>query len=93
MKKNPAFVGFLLVLSILGIILLVYFNILDKKNGYVVANPSNKQLVIHVDDQQYTIAPQQNVRVSIEKGPHRIKYNHLGEEIDTIIDILSLIHI
>lgn len=87
MKKNPALVGFLVVLAILGGILLLYFNVLDKKNGYLVANPSNEQLTIQIDKEHFTVAPQQNVRIPLDKGQHRIKFTYKGTTTDTLIEV------
>ena len=87
MKKNPSLFGFLIILGALGVIILVYNLFLSKKDGYVIDNPSDKTLNVSIDQQKYTIAPQQSVRLEIAKGKRNIQYNYNGKNVDTIIEI------
>ena len=87
MKRNPSLTGFLIILGALGAIVLIYNLFLSKKDGYVIDNPSDKTLNITIDQQQYTIAPQQFVRLELDKGKRKIQYNINGKDVDTIIEI------
>jgi len=87
MKKNPSLIGFLLILGALGVIVLVYNLFLSKKDGYVIDNPSDKTINIVIDKENYTIAPQQFVRLDLQKGKRKFQYEFNGKKIDTVIEI------
>ena len=87
MKKNPSLFGFLIILAALGVIVLVYNTFLSKKDGYIIDNPTDKSLKINIDEEQYTLAPQQFIRLEIAKGKRKIKYDFNGVSVDTIIEI------
>lgn len=87
MKRNPSLTGFLIILGALGVIVLIYNLFLSKKDGYVIDNPSDKILNITIDQQKITVAPQQFVRLDLDRGKRRIQYAFNGKNVDTIIEI------
>ncbi|QTV05993.1 hypothetical protein [Faecalibacter bovis] len=87
MKKNPSLIGLLMILAILGVIVLVYNFVLSKPDGYVIDNPSDQTISLKIDETAYTIAPQQYVRIDLEKGKHTVKYDINGKKVDTLIQI------
>lgn len=90
MKKNPALIGFLVVLLALGLIVLFYNTFLNKETGYVIDNPSQEKLVLDISNSTFTIAPNQTLRVNLEKGKHTLKYTYNNNEIDTVITIQKM---
>ena len=87
MKKNPSLIGLLLVLGLLGVIVIVYNFILSKDDGYLIDNPSDQTIRMQIDEQVYTVAPQQFVRLELPKGKHTIKYDFKDKKVDTVIEI------
>ena len=87
MKRNPSFIGFLAILAIMGVIVLIYNFVLSKADGYVIDNPTEKTLKIQIGNDNFTIAPQQFVRVDLQKGKHAVKYDFNGKKVDTVIEI------
>lgn len=88
MKKNPSLIGLLIICGLIAFILLFYNTFLNKKDGYVIDNPSKKTINIKINDKNYTIAPQQNARIELPKGKTKISYTFNNKNTDTIIDIV-----
>lgn len=76
-----------MILAILGVIVLVYNFVLSKSDGYLIDNPSDQTITLKINENDYTIAPQQFVRIDLEKGKHTIKYDFKGKKVDTVIQI------
>lgn len=87
MKKNSSLIGFLLILAILGVIVLIYNFVLSKPDGYVIDNPSDNTINMRIDERDFTIAPQQFVRIDLPKGEHTLKFQYNGKQVDTVIEI------
>ncbi|WP_312312721.1 hypothetical protein [Empedobacter brevis] len=87
MKKNPSLVGLLIVCGLAALIIIIYNVFLSKKDGYIIDNPSNKTLVIKINDKDFTIAPQQNARVDLAKGKAHIIYTFNNKNVDTVVTI------
>ncbi len=87
MKKNPSLIGLLVVCGLAVVILFFYNTFLNKKDGYVIDNPSNKTLSIKINDKDYTVAPQQQARVELPKGKTKIAYSFNNKNVDTVVDI------
>ncbi|WP_413532574.1 hypothetical protein [Empedobacter brevis] len=87
MKKNSSLIGLLIVCGLIALIVIIYNSFLNKKDGYVIDNPSNKTLTIKINDKDFTIAPQQNARVELKKGKTHIVYNFNNKNVDTIVNI------
>ena len=87
MKKNPSLVGLVMIFAILGVIVIIYNLFLNKKDGYVIDNPTDQTINIKISDANYTIAPQQNVRIDLDLGKHTIQYDYKGKNVDTVIQI------
>jgi len=87
MKKNPSLIGLLVILAVLGVIVVVYNFILSKEDGYIIDNPTDKTVNISIDETDYTLAPQQSVRLDLDKGKHAIKYEYNGKKVDTLLEI------
>ena len=87
MKKNPSLIGLAVVLALLGVIVLVYNFVLSKEDGYLIDNPSDQTINISIDNNDYTLAPQQHVRIDLNKGKHNVKYEFNGKKVDTLIEI------
>lgn len=87
MKKNPSLIGFLIIGVLAVLITLFYSFFLSKKDGYVIDNPSDKTINIQINKNEYTIAPQQHIRIDLPQGPTRIQYNLNGQQVDTVVKI------
>ncbi len=87
MKKNPSLIGLLTICGLAVLILIVYNVFLNKKDGFVIDNPSDKTLSIKINNQNYTVAPQQQARIDLPKGKTKILYSFNNQQIDTVINI------
>lgn len=87
MKKNPSLIGLLIVGAITVAIVLIYTFVLSKKEGYIIDNPSDTSLNIRINKKEYTIAPQQHIRISLTTGNTQINYQHAGKTVDTVVKI------
>lgn len=87
MKNNPTLIGLvvtlILVLSCYGI----YVTFLEKKDSYLIANPSEESLHINIDTEKYTIAPRQSVEIKLTPGEHKLNFNFQGKTIDTVFEV------
>ena len=87
MKKNPSLIGLLSVCGLAVLVFLFYNVFLNKKDGYVIGNPSNKTITININNKDYTVAPQQQARVELPKGKTKIVYTFNNKTTDTIVEI------
>ena len=87
MKKNPALLGLLITIIVTIASYSVYTLFFDKKDNYLIANPSKKSLLINIDNQEYTIAPQQTTEIKLTPGKHAIKFEFDGNLVDTIFEV------
>jgi hypothetical protein len=87
MKKNPSLTGLLLTVGIIVICYLVYIFLLEKKDSYLITNPTDKDLRVKIDNQNYIVAPNQITEIELEKGKHRLNFNYNGQQTDTTFDI------
>jgi hypothetical protein len=90
MKKNPSLIGLLIICALAGLIFMIYNLFLNKDDGFVIDNPSNKTLVVKINDKDYTIAPQQHARIDLAKGKTKISYNFNNKNVDTVVNITRL---
>lgn len=87
MKKNPALIGLLITIGLTILCYAVYILFLEKKDSYLIANPSKEALQILIDDQNYYVAPQQVTEIKLKSGLHSIKFDYEGKTIDTVFDV------
>lgn len=87
MKKNPTLIGLLLTIGIVMVSYMVYILFLEKKDSYLIANPSEESLQIKIDEQKYTIAPKQTTEIKLSPGTHRINFDYQGKTTDTVFDV------
>src|SRR5690606_6925630 len=87
MKRNPSLIGLLVTVGIIVLSYLVYVFFLDKKDSYLIANPSDEKLEIKIDNQNYTVAPNQTTEVKVAPGKHSIKFTYKGQTTDTVLDV------
>lgn len=87
MKKNPSLYGLLITLGIVVMCYFIYVMFLEKKDSYLLTNPSEHYLEVKIDDKDYKLAPQQITAVKIQGGEHSLKYSFNGKVIDTIFTI------
>lgn len=87
MKKNPSLIGFLVTLVIMVFCYLFYTLFLEKKDSYLITNPSEKQIQIQIDNQNYTIAPKQITDIKLKPGKHSLKFTLKGKQTDTTFHI------
>ena len=87
MKKNPMLIGLFLTLGVILVSYLIYEFVLEKKDSYLITNPSDELIKINLNDKTYSIAPQQTTSVELEGGEHRLHFTYKGKEVDTLINI------
>lgn len=76
MKKiSPNLIGFIIALLICVASLWVYFSYIQKESFHLIDNPTNASIQVTIDDNTYSIAPNQQVQISLEKGKHTISTN------------------
>lgn len=87
MKKNPSLVGFLVTVGLVAICYLIYLFFLEKKDSYLITNPSAESIQIKVDEQNYVIAPNQTTEVPLKPGEHKLNFEYKGKAVDTIFNV------
>src|SRR5690554_6600465 len=87
MKKNPMLSGLIVTILVVIACYLVYEFALEKKDSYLITNPSDETINIQINEQNYTIAPQQITQIKLDGGEHRLKFNYNGKETDTLVNI------
>lgn len=87
MKKNPNLLGLIITLGIIGICYLFYLLFLDKKDSYLVTNPTDQPLEIQIDDRSFKLAPNQITPIDLQKGEHRLRFDLNGTQVDTLFQI------
>ncbi|HUH35979.1 MAG TPA: hypothetical protein VL022_09125 [Moheibacter sp.] len=87
MKKNPSLLGLLITLGIAIVCYIVYLVFLDKKDSYLITNPTDDYLDLTIDEQAYRLAPNQMTAVQLKGGEHRLRFERAGESVDTIFKI------
>lgn len=87
MKNNPVVSGLLITIGITIVCYFIYLSFLDKKDSYLITNPSDEYLEIRIDGEKYTIAPQQYIPIKLRGGEHTLKFDFQGKAVDTIFKI------
>lgn len=87
MKKNPNLIGLVVTLAILAVCYLVYELFLEKKDSYLIANPTEESIKLKIDNQDYVIAPNQTTEIKLAPGQHKINFDYQGKTTDTIFDV------
>ena len=87
MKKKPNLIGFIITLGIVVICYLIYGVFLEKKDSYLLTNPSENQIEIQIDNQSYTVAPKQITQIELKPGEHSLKFNLGNEQTDTTFKV------
>src|SRR5690606_1169303 len=87
MKKNPAITGLFITIGLIILFYGVYKAFLEKKDSYLITNPSDEFLKVQLDDQTYTVAPKQITEIQMDGGKHKLKFNFGGKETDTVINV------
>uniref|UniRef100_UPI0039A45A38 hypothetical protein n=1 Tax=Ornithobacterium rhinotracheale TaxID=28251 RepID=UPI0039A45A38 len=75
-KFSPSLVGFIIALAAMLGSLWFYFSFLQKKNYYILDNPTAQTIQVRIDDVPYIVAPAQQVLVPLKKGTHRMITHH-----------------
>lgn len=87
MKKNPSLIGLLITAGIVIISYLIYVFFLEKKDSYLIANPSGESISLTIDKQQYIVAPEQVTEVRLSPGSHNLNFDYKGKTVDTVFDV------
>ncbi len=87
MKKNPSLIGLLATIGIVIVCYLIYIFFLDKKDSYLIANPTEESIQIKIDEQNYVIAPNQTTDIQLTPGKHNLNFNYKGKTVDTVFDV------
>lgn len=87
MKKNPAITGLFVTIGLVILFYGVYKVFLEKKDSYLITNPSDEYLKVQLDNQTYTVAPKQITEIEMDGGKHHLKFTYKGKETDTVINV------
>lgn len=71
-KISPNLIGFIIALLVCIASLWVYFQYIQKESFHLIDNPTEATLNIKIDDNEYVVAPMQQVEVHLELGKHQI---------------------
>ncbi|MGI9525722.1 MAG: hypothetical protein ACR2MS_01285 [Weeksellaceae bacterium] len=80
-KLNPSLVGFIIALLICAISLWIYFSFIQRKNIQLIDNPTGVSIQVEINNQSYSIAPDQYVEVNLKKGKYTIA---VKSEVDSL---------
>ncbi len=87
MKKNPSLIGLLITIGIVICCYVVYEFFLEKKDSYLIANPSEEMIKLKIDGQDYSVAPKQITQIKLKGGEHKLQFNLDGKQTDTTFTI------
>lgn len=87
MKKNPTLLGLIITIGIVILCYLVYALFFNKKDSYLIANPTDKSLELKIDGQNYIVAPKQITDIELSPGKHQLNFQYEGKTIDTIFEV------
>lgn len=79
--------GLVLTIVIIAAAYLIYVLFLEKKDSYLIANPTEESIKIKIDDQDFMVAPNQTTEIRLSPGKHKINFNFEGKETDTVFDV------
>ncbi|MDO5654775.1 MAG: hypothetical protein Q4G27_01385 [Flavobacteriaceae bacterium] len=80
MKKiSPNLLGFIIALFVTIISLWIYFNYIQKKNYQLIDNPTQQTLQVQIGDNQYIVAPGQQLQISLPTGQYNIQTQTLND--------------
>lgn len=83
MKRNPSLIGLLVTIGIVLCSYGVYKLFLEKKDSYLIANPSRESIHLKIDEKDYIVAPKQTTEIKLSPGEHKINFELNGKTIDT----------
>lgn len=87
MKKNPTLLGLIITIGITAICYFIYMAFLNKKDSYLITNPSDEYLEVRIDEQTFTLAPNQITSVKLRGGQHTLNFTYKNEVVDTVFRI------
>lgn len=87
MKKNPALIGLLITIGLILVFYGIYELFLEKKDSYLITNPSDEPLKIKIDEKTYMVAPNQTTPIEMDGGKHSLKFQYNGKQTDTVINV------
>lgn len=87
MKKNPTVFGLIITIGIVAISYLIYALFLNKKDSYLIANPSGESIELFIDEKSFVIAPNQITPIELSPGSHSMKFQYDGQQIDTVFEV------
>src|SRR5690606_8173977 len=87
MKKNPTLLGLIITIGIVIGCYVVYGLFLEKKDSYLIANPSEEMIKLKIDGQDYSVAPKQITQIKLKGGEHKLQFNLNGKQTDTTFTI------
>lgn len=87
MKKNPSLIGLVVTIAILAAAYFTYKLFLEKKDSYLIANPTEHSIKLKIDNQDYSIAPNQTTEIKLTPGQHKINFDYQGKKIDTVFEV------
>jgi|SRR5690606_21256637 len=87
MKKNPSLIGLLITIALVVVCYLAYELFLEKKDSYLIANPTEESIKLKIDNEDYSIAPNQTAEIKLTPGQHRINFDYNGKTVDTVFDV------
>lgn len=87
MKKNPSLYGLLITIGITIVCYIIYLVFLDKKDSYLITNPSENSLEVKIDGELYKLAANQYIQVKLNGGKHDLSFNYNGKQTDTTFTI------
>lgn len=87
MKKNPTVFGLIITLGIVLFCYLIYAVFFNKKDSYLIVNPSETSLHLKIDDKPFVIAPKQITKIELTPGKHQLNFEFEGKKVDTIFEV------
>ena len=81
-KLSPSLLGFIIALLISIASLWIYFSFIQKESYHLIDNPGEQNLFVNIDNQEYIVAPGQQITVNLDNGTHTIS---VRAENDTVI--------
>ncbi len=68
--RHPAYQGLIISILLAIIIMWVYFTRIENENYVVLDNPTADVLKVHLDENTFTLAPYQSLRIPLAEGSH-----------------------
>lgn len=72
-KLSPNLIGFLFALVASIVIMIVYFQFIEKERYFLMDNPTESTIYVTLDGKEYVVSPRQQIKLNLKRGEHSME--------------------